>query len=364
MKEALRKRLYTNIINTYGEYVTNPKDLIGDKDPSLLFFIFGKLFRELLVDGYASISTNSIKKKKKFNSIIRKVGKHFLSNPQIILDKNELIGITQNDIEKASFDKEEKYIYIANHAFKDDILASILATRSHAYLFFASLPVMFNTIDGLLAWLNGVVLVNRKVTKSRKESVKKAVTVLENGASLLIFPEGVWNKTEELLVLPLWPGVYRIAKETGAKIVPIVHYIRDLVNDDKDNPIYTIIDDPIDITNMDEEEALQLLRDTMATWVYLMMEKYGQTTREELLKGKDANKYWEEELDKRVKTAGRYDFSIETTAHFIPRAQRELREIQTTICNISKITKQNAFVVAEMMHEKEIAKQKDYQSRF
>ena len=109
MKEALRKRLYTNIINTYGEYVTNPKDLIGDKDPSLLFFIFGKLFRELLVDGYASISTNSIKKKKKFNSIIRKVGKHFLSNPQIILDKNELIGITQNDIEKASFDKEEKY---------------------------------------------------------------------------------------------------------------------------------------------------------------------------------------------------------------------------------------------------------------
>ena len=104
MKEALRKRLYTNIINTYGEYVTNPKDLIGDKDPSLLFFIFGRLFRELLVDGYASISTNSIKKKKKFNSIIRKVGKHFLSNPQIILDKNELIGITQNDIEKASFE--------------------------------------------------------------------------------------------------------------------------------------------------------------------------------------------------------------------------------------------------------------------
>ena len=193
MKEALRKRLYTNIINTYGEYVTSPKDLIGDKDPSLLFFIFGRLFRELLVDGYSSISTNSIKKKKKFNSIIRKVGKLFLSNPQIILDKNELIN--QNDVEKASFDKEEKYIYIANHAFKDDILASILATQRHAYLFFASLPIMFNTFDGFLVWLNGTVLVNRKVTKSRKESVKKAVTVVKNGASLLIFPEGVWNKT-------------------------------------------------------------------------------------------------------------------------------------------------------------------------
>ena len=33
-------------------------------------------------------------------------------------------------------------------------------------------------------------------------------------------------------------------------------------------------------------------------------------------------------------------------------------------CNINKITKQNALVVAEMLHEKEIANQKDYQNRF
>ncbi len=44
---------------------------------------------------------------------------------------------------------------------------------------------------------------------------------------LIVFPEGVWNKSPNALSLELWPGIYRIACETGAKIVPIVHYIYD-----------------------------------------------------------------------------------------------------------------------------------------
>ena len=32
-------------------------------------------------------------------------------------------------------------------------------------------------------------------------------------------------------------------------------------------------DDPIDITNMSEKEALKYYRDVLATWYYIMMEK-------------------------------------------------------------------------------------------
>ena len=39
-------------------------------------------------------------------------------------------------------------------------------------------------------------------------------------------------------------------------------------------PIHTVIDDPIDITSMPEKEALEHYRDVLATWYYIMMEKY------------------------------------------------------------------------------------------
>ena len=36
---------------------------------------------------------------------------------------------------------------------------------------------------------------------------------------------------------------------------------------------------------LSEQEGLTLLRDTMATWYFYLMEKYGHSTREELLEG-------------------------------------------------------------------------------
>lgn len=70
-------------------------------------------------------------------------------------------------------------------------------------------------------------MMNRKVEASRRASIPKAVKAMQLGADLVVFPEGVWNKSPNKLILDLWPGIYRIACEIGAKVVPIVHYIRD-----------------------------------------------------------------------------------------------------------------------------------------
>lgn len=83
----------------------------------------------------------------------------------------------------------------------------------------------YNTIDGITAWLIGVVMANRKISASKKAAIPKAVQAMNYGADLLIYPEGTWNISQNVLVLDLWPGIYRIACETGAKIVPIVHYL-------------------------------------------------------------------------------------------------------------------------------------------
>ena len=91
----------------------------------------------------------------------------------------------------------------------------------------------------------------------------KAVRAMEMGADLFIFPEGVWNKSPNDLLIDFWPGVYRIAKETGADIIPMVHYVTDPSKKTKDNIIHTVVDDPISISHLTEEEALELLKEKM-----------------------------------------------------------------------------------------------------
>lgn len=76
----------------------------------------------------------------------------------------------------------------------------------------------------------------------------------------------------------------------------IVHYIRDCSSQEKDNPIR--------IDNLSERAALEYLRDVLATWYYLMMEVYGKTTRENLLRGAASSiEAWEQQPIDRIKTA-------------------------------------------------------------
>lgn len=172
-----------------------------------------------------------------------------------------------------------------NHHFKDDALASVRALGRPAILMFGSIPLYFNTFDGILAYLIGSILINRKSHESKKASIEKATRALSLGADLLWCPEGVHNKTANLLTLELWNGIYQVAIEQRVKVVPIIHYIFDptqKIVPHELNPIHTVIDDPIDLTRFSEKAGLEYLRDIFSTWYYLMMEKYGSITREKL----------------------------------------------------------------------------------
>ncbi len=72
---------------------------------------------------------------------------------------------------------------------------------------------------GLL--LNGVIPLETFDRNDRKIAYCRAVELLNNGGNLLIFPEGVWNTTPNSLVMKIYTGTVRMAKETGAEIVPI-----------------------------------------------------------------------------------------------------------------------------------------------
>lgn len=353
------------ILRKYNGLITGPADLLADKPPSPLFYLLANLLRPQLDPD--SVTAQSVAWRRNLHFIIQKLGPMFLASPQIIENRNYLKNPDADPVlpDPGIRLPDEPVIFAANHAFRDDSLASILAAKRHTYISLASVPQLLNAFDGFTAWLNGPVLINRKVKKSRDTFIPKSVNVLRYGADLLIFPEGVWNKSPNTLILNLWSGVYRIACETGAKIVPVTHYIRDYTDKLKGNPIHTVIDDPIRVDDLSESAALELIRDILASWHYLMMEVYGKVTRKEALTGSmNSSEAWEKQLVARITTADRYDLEIELKADFRPKDKILPQDIFRPVANISNITAESVRLIEYAKQLVTEAERSDFQRRF
>ena len=318
----------------------NADDLTGGRAPSGLFCLWGGQIGKLL-------------------------GEKFLSNPLVIENRNRLMDAASTAPDNGITLPDEPVIFCVNHHLKDDILGAGRAAPRHAYILFGSLPAFFNTFDGVSAWLNGVVLCNRKVAASRKTSTENAIRVLQMGGNLLIFPEGVWNKTPERLLLDFWPVIYRIAKATGAKVVPVVHYIRNTEDPSPENVIHAVVDEPLRVDDLPEKEALSLLRDRMATWYYLMMERYGKSTRQELLGDfGSSEEAWEDYIAEHTRPIYYYDKEIEFSADCRPRDIPLPQDVYRQVADIQKITPDNASAVAAAVRIVEQARKRDVQRRY
>lgn len=367
--EKLKQKLILqkNVIEELkkNKRIKNERDIYGDGNPTILFPLLIEKFGYLLdPEDMSSFTKEGIKKRKVFNAIVRRLGPAFLKTKQIMEDRKELAG-DYFDVAPLNI-PDEPVIFVSNHGFRDDILGSLLAAGRHAYVMFGSLPQFYNEIEGPLLFGNGTILVNRKVKESRAASLDKSKSVIENGCSLIVFPEGVWNKSPNQLTLPLWRGAYEIAKQTGAKIVPIVHYIKDptLTTPKEENPFHTVVDNPIDVSEMTEKEALDAISEKFSTWNFLMMEKYGQSTREEVLGGfSNSQEAWEEQLRLRSQTADKYDFEMETTADYRPKKVVLPEDVFSSIAEL-ELTPENAVEVLAARKIVRERKENDFQRRF
>lgn len=357
-----------SIVKKYGDLITGIQDLIGDDKPSVLFCLFATAFYpQLSNDPKTVITKTGVKIRRAIHWIILVLGKLFLTRPQHFENRNRLKEPFRHPVlsDEGIVLPKEPVIFVANHAFKDDGLATVLAAKRHAYLLFGSLPQFYNTLDGLTAWINGSILVNRKVKGSRKSSIEKAKRAMHFGADVIVFPEGVWNKSPNLLVLPLWHGVYQLACETGAKVVPIIHYTKNCELKGAEEPIHTVIDTPIRINNLSETDALQRIRDTFASWFYLMMSVYGESSRGEALEGcTSAREAWEKKLLARRATADRYDSEIELCADYCPQNIISPDHVWRNVSQIQSITAENAHIIMHARKEIHISEINNFQRRF
>lgn len=355
------------ILKKYGDMITGINDLTAGDPPSALFYILAdKLSYLLSPDPKVSISPKGVERRRKINPIIKVLGPHFLNNPQVFENRNFLRNPSNPIIppDNPIVLPDEPVIWISNHGFKDDALGSVLAAKRHTYILFGSLPQFYNTVDGITAWLIGVVMANRKISASKKAAIPKAVQAINYGADLLIYPEGTWNISQNALVLDLWPGIYRIACETGAKIVPIIHYLRDN-NKSKSNIIHTVVDDPVRIDDLGEQQALKYVRDILATWYYLMIEAYGKSTRDEVL-GRFTSpvEAWQQQLGTRLSFVARWDNEIEQKADYRSKRKVSPQQVWQAVADVTEITPQN---VGHVLYARELVAQcerEDFQHRF
>ena len=100
--------------------------------------------------------------------------------------------------------------------------------------------------------MNGIVYVDRRNQNSRKESLKIMKWLLEQGVSVLIYPAGGWNNTENLLEQHIFSGAYKLSVETGIEVVPLSNFLVP-----ETNTIHVSFGKPLHLINIAKKKQMK-----------------------------------------------------------------------------------------------------------
>ena len=117
---------------------------------------------------------------------------------------------------KEYIDLNQSYIYIFNHRSNLDapLLPMVIPhyVRAIGKKELSKIPIFSTVVSKLAIW------VDRSNPESRHESMGKLVSLLNQGISVVVSPEGTRNNTDQTL-LPFQKGAFRLAIETQTPIM-------------------------------------------------------------------------------------------------------------------------------------------------
>ncbi|MCB0488529.1 MAG: lysophospholipid acyltransferase family protein [Cyclobacteriaceae bacterium] len=120
---------------------------------------------------------------------------------------------------RENIDTSKAYIYVSNHTSYLD-LPGISLTIPTQFRPLAKKELKRIPIFGWIAQA-ACVIVDRSSNESRRKSMDHLKNILAKGISILIFPEGTQNRTDQRLQ-PFYDGAFRIAIETKQPVMPMV----------------------------------------------------------------------------------------------------------------------------------------------
>ena len=220
-------------------------------------------------------------------------------------------------------------IYVFNHSNGYDFPIAASVVEKHFHIL-ADFTMKQDKLVDFANRINGVVYVDRKSKTDRQESKNKLLSLLSNNKNIFIFPEGTWNLSPNLMMLPLNWGVIDIAKISESPIVPAVIEYRD-------NKAYAKIGKPIYVDIEDNKGTkINELTDTMATLKWEIMEKFPIEKRKDL-----QDNYYDIYLEQILNTYKKLDVDYEQSV--ILQKYPTSDEVYEPIKKI-KINKNNAFL--------------------
>ena len=230
----------------------------------------------------------------------------------------------------------ELIIFAPTHCGKFDIqtLAEVL-WRYRWSLLSGDNKWLPGTVEGYWLKFHGVIYVDRDDKEWRARAKQEMIKHLQNGGNIMMYPEGTWNLSPNLPMLPLFRGIADIAKETNATIIPFAQEI-----DDKNKTYYVKIGEPIYPTK-EPISILDDLRSQMAEMKWSLIEELpfckADYDKEKLYSE------WDKYIEKRLSECSYYTFELSWKYARKEKWQIEREQIQVDLSNICP-TKETAFL--------------------
>jgi len=166
---------------------------------------------------------------------------------------------------------KEQVIYACTHIGGEDCQRIFETIRRGCWWFIGDPGGLYKEASGLLLHLNGCIMLDTSDKEDRHIAYLRGVELLKNGGSLMIYPEGARNGTENLPVMEMFQGTAKMAIETNTKIVPIA------IEQYKNRFVINIGNEIFPNNFRNNIDLTQKLRDILATLKWEIWE------REELL---------------------------------------------------------------------------------
>ena len=169
--------------------------------------------------------------------------KEFIHPIMLMLSKTK-IKYKINKVNKYNSISGKPIIFAINHTNCNDIPIACNAIKEHGYLLIGKQGL--EKMDEIFFNLNGVIYVDRKNKDDTTLSKDAMCSYLKKNKNLIVFPEGTWNLTDNLLMLNMKWGIVDIAREADAQIIPVV-----LDYDDKNMVCSAKFGEPIVVESSD-----------------------------------------------------------------------------------------------------------------
>ncbi len=188
-------------------------------------------------------------------------------------------------------------IYALNHIGKYDIEMAMQAINDHTFVLLGDAKYMYQKIDDVFLSINGVIYLDVYKKEDRHLAKETAIKTLKQGGNVLWCPEGIWNITENQVILPCSYGIIEAALQSKAQIVPVAI-------EQYDNEFYVKIGPELDVEKYkqlykDEKElkinAIRDLREHLGTLRWKIWERFSFVTRNEI-----PDNYYEQFVEERI----------------------------------------------------------------